>query len=84
MDISRVSGSLVDKLMTADIATKGPVTVKTSDQNGTSGMDTMWITTNFGTALSPVTFTDVSVNGDLVKELVYDKYRGLLCSPMVR
>ena len=52
----------VNEQMAAMIITKGAVVVKTSNVEGNSGYG-YYIVNDSGTVLSPITFTDVNVNG---------------------
>jgi hypothetical protein len=65
-------GSPVDELVTAYIATKGPVTVKTSNLNSNFGYGYYVDNYSFGSALSPITFTDVSVDGGWGQSLGFE------------
>ena len=48
-------------LASASITTRGPVTVKTSDQSGNKSYG-FWVDNTDGSALSPITFTDVGLH----------------------
>ena len=56
---------------TAYIATKGAVTVRTSTVGSNTNYG-YYVDNTFGTALSPITFTDVTANGDFGRMLGLD------------
>ena len=63
----------------AEIYTKGAVIVKTADVSGNGGGGYYIDNTSFGTALSPITFTDVNINDyDSYDTGIYLRSRGAI------
>ena len=65
-------GAIGTPVTTAYIATKGAVTVKTGTVGGNTNYGYYVDNNSFGTALSPITFTDVTINGDFGRMLGLD------------